>query len=138
MPRVKKQPVPETSVQEEGLGLEALSDKLLVKKIDLEAKSKGGIILAEVEKDREVVYCLVLDAGPGFRQPNGETAPMAIKVGDIVAARQMIPLRANFKGEYVWIMREQDVLFRVKDKNVVVKPYELEGYEFDNKVQKMK
>jgi chaperonin GroES len=116
--------------------LRPLSDRIIVKKIDLEVKSAGGIILGDIEKEREIVFGKVLFVGPGRRMENGKVAPISITVGDVIAFRESLPTRANYRGEFVWVLREQDIFFVVDDEDVTEKPYQLEGYEFDKAVAK--
>jgi chaperonin GroES len=139
MTAVKATAVPEKkkTKKEPNFGLRAFSDRILLKKIDLEVKTSSGIILGEVEKDREIVYGRVLGVGPGFRLPNGDIAPVAVRVGEIVAFREQLPTRATYRGEYFWVLREQDLMFAVDDNDIIEKPYQLEGYEFDQQVRKM-
>jgi chaperonin GroES len=117
------------------MNLQPISDRLIVKKIDLEVKTAGGIILGEVEKDREIVYAKVLFTGPGRLLDDGTIRPISIEQGDIIAFRENLPVRANYRGEFIWVLREQDVFFIVKDEDVTEKQYQLEGYDYDPQVK---
>lgn len=106
--------------------LEAYSDRVIVKKILLEAKSKGGIILSsqETDEDRDVAWGRALYVGEGKVIDNTGPLPMKTKVGDIVAFNERMPMRFHYKGEYFYILRETDILLRNKDEDVVEKPFE--------------
>lgn len=119
------------------MNLEALHDKLIIKKIDLEIKTETGIILgSEIEKDRETGYGRVLFAGQGKQVDGTGLIPIKSKIGDIIAFNEKMPRRVTYLGTQMYIIRESDVDFIVRDENITEKPYTLEGYEFDNTIAK--
>lgn len=121
---------------QEELKLEPYHDRVIVKRIDLEVKSAGGIILGEMEKDREIGYGVALAVGEGKRLDTEGLIPTKTNVGDIVAFVERIPLRVSFKGAFYHTLRESDILFRVYDNDVTEKEYQTEGGEYENMIQK--
>lgn len=106
--------------------LEPYSDRILVKKILIEAKSQGGIILSvnEAEDEKDLSWGRVLSVGEGKQVDTLGKLPMKTKIGDIIAFNTRIPTRFHYKGEYLYILRETDVLLNNKDEDIVEKPYE--------------
>lgn len=58
-----------------------LLNRIVVRKVEPEAKTKSGIIL---QKPDSLNYGVVLEAGPGALDANGKIIPMSLKVGDTV------------------------------------------------------
>lgn len=56
-------------------------NRIVVRKIEPEAKTKSGIIL---QKPDALNYGVVMEAGPGAHDNNGKNIPMSVKVGDTV------------------------------------------------------
>jgi len=106
------------------------SDKIVVRKIDVEYKSEGGIILGEIEKDAETMFGKVIAVGRGKWLENG-LVPMETEVGDIVVMVANTPRRINIKGEYFYIINESNLLEKIVDPDLVEKEFKTEGYEFD-------
>jgi chaperonin GroES len=122
------------------MNIKPYSDRVIVKKIDLEAKSAGGIILGEVEKDRETVYGQVVKVGDGKQIDTLGKIPMYTKVNDIVAfSDSQLIKRFSYFGEFYYHIRESDLIFKIEDEDLPrfnIKVYQTEGYEFDKNVIK--
>lgn len=58
-----------------------LLNRIVVRKVEPEAKTKSGLIL---QKPDSLNYGVVLEAGPGSYDSNGKIVPMSVKVGDTV------------------------------------------------------
>lgn len=58
-----------------------LMNRIVVRKIEPEAKTKSGIIL---QKPDSLNYGVVMEAGPGAHDNNGKNIPMSVKIGDTV------------------------------------------------------
>lgn len=58
-----------------------LLNRIVVRKVELDAKTKSGLIL---QKADGLNYGVVLEAGPGSYDSNGKGIPMSVKVGDTV------------------------------------------------------
>jgi chaperonin GroES len=119
--------------------IEVLDDRVVIKRIDLEAKTESGIILGnEVEKDRDTGYGKVVAVGEGKRViATGDLIPTKTKVGDIIAFNDRQPLKTYFKGEEFGILRESDVFFIVRDESVTEVAYEKATTDYDNLMKRM-
>ena len=71
-----------------------LSDKIVIKMLDLETKSKGGVILTGSAKEKQD-YAVVVAVGPGGRDDNGKLIPMEVKVGDKVMIASIPALKLS-------------------------------------------
>lgn len=123
------------------MDIEVYADRIIIKKIDIELRTEGGIILgSEVEKERETAFGRVLAVGEGKVIDNTGALPIKTKKGDVIAFNERIPRRFIYLGEQYYILRETDVDFKIGPddlKEVVEKPYELEGYEYDKGVKRV-
>jgi len=86
-----------------------LSDRLLVKRLEADTKTKGGIILPDSakEKPREGT---VISAGPGKLLESGERAPMTVKAKDHVLFSSYAGSEVKIDGEEYVILSEDEVL----------------------------
>lgn len=100
-------------------------DRLIIKRVELEAKTAGGIILSsvEVKDNRDLAWGKVIHAGLGKRTDKGDLIPMEAKVGDIVGYNERQPLRFHYKYEYLYLLRDSDVLVINDDTDLSVKPF---------------
>ncbi|NMB12869.1 MAG: co-chaperone GroES [Firmicutes bacterium] len=89
--------------------LKPLADRVVVKAIEQEEKTKGGIVLPDTAKEKpqegEVVAI-----GPGKLLDNGKRAPMEVKVGDRVVYAKYGGTEIKIEGEEYLILRESDIL----------------------------
>ncbi len=95
--------------------LRPLSDRIVVKPIEREAKTASGIILPESarEKPQEGE---VIAVGPGARNDKGEHMPLDIKVGDTVLYAKYAGTEVKLNGnEKLLILRESDILAVVEE-----------------------
>ena len=86
-----------------------LHDRVLVKRVKEEEKTKGGIIIPETaqEKPQEGE---VVAVGPGARDEDGERIAMDVKVGDRILFGKYSGSDIKIDGEEHLILREEDVL----------------------------
>jgi chaperonin GroES len=86
-----------------------LHDRLLVKRVEGEAKSKGGIIIPDTaqEKPQEGK---VIAAGNGRVNDDGKLVPLEVKKGDRVLFGKYSGSEITVEGEEHLIIREEDVL----------------------------
>ncbi len=84
-------------------------DRVLVRRIDAEEKTKGGIIIPDTAKEKpqegEVVAI-----GSGVRDDTGKLVPMNLKVGDRVLFGKWSGTEVQIDGEDLLIMKESDIL----------------------------
>ncbi len=92
--------------------LQPLADRLVVKSLEAETKSPGGIILPETAKEKPQMGKVVA-VGPG-RYKHGERVPMDVKVGDTILYTKYGPTEVKINGEELLLLKEEDVLAVVK------------------------
>lgn len=90
--------------------MQPLGDKVLVKRLENEATTPGGIIIPDAAKEKGQKG-KVLSAGPGRITPEGKVIPLAIKAGDIVYFGKYAGTEAG--SDYL-IIREDEILGIVK------------------------
>jgi chaperonin GroES len=89
--------------------LRPLGDKILVKRVEAESKTKSGIVLPDSAKEKPK-RGKILAIGDGKRLDNGERAPFTVKKGDEVLFTSYAGTEIKIDGEEVIIMSEEDVL----------------------------
>ncbi len=91
------------------LQIKPLGDRILVKRVEPEAKTKGGIVLPDTakEKPREGV---VLALGEGRLLDDGKRAPFTVKVNDRVLFSSYAGTEVKWDGEEFLILGEDDIL----------------------------
>ena len=86
-----------------------LHDRVLVRRIDEEEKSAGGIIIPDTAKEKPSEGKIVA-VGSGARNENGEITPMDVKAGDLVLFGKWSGTEVKVDGEDLLIMKESDVM----------------------------
>jgi chaperonin GroES len=86
-----------------------LHDRVLVKALESEEKTKGGIIIPDTAKEKPM-QGKVLAAGPGARDESGKLVPMGVKVGDTVLYGKWSGTEVKIEGEDLLIVKESDIL----------------------------
>jgi chaperonin GroES len=86
-----------------------LQDRVIVKRIDEEAKSKGGIFIPDTAKEKPQEGKIVA-VGKGKAGDDGKITPLDVKVNDRVLFGKYSGTEINFDGEEHLIMREEDIL----------------------------
>ncbi|MDB5297578.1 MAG: Chaperonin Cpn10 [Phycisphaerales bacterium] len=89
--------------------LRPLGDKILIKRVEAESKTKSGIVLPDAAKEKPK-RGKVLSAGPGRRDDKGELVAPSVKVGDEVIFTSYAGTEIKLDGEELMIMSEDDVL----------------------------
>jgi len=89
--------------------LEPLADRLVVKPIEREEVTKGGIVLPDTVKEKPQEG-EVLAVGPGRLSEDGKRIAMDVKVGDIVIYARYGGTEYKIEDEEVIILRESDIL----------------------------
>ena len=95
------------------MGLKPLDDRVVVKPVESEEKTAGGIVLPDRAKEKQQ-RGKVLSVGPGRLLDNGERAAVAVKVGDEVLYGKYAGNDVKVDGDEVKIMRESDILAKVE------------------------
>ena len=86
-----------------------LHDRVVVKRVDAEEKSKGGIIIPDTAKEKPQEGQVVA-VGPGGRDENGKLIPMGVKAGDRVLFGKWSGTEVVLDGEDLLIMKESDIM----------------------------
>jgi chaperonin GroES len=86
-----------------------LQDRVIVKRIEEEEKSKGGIIIPDTAKEKPQEGKVVA-VGKGKAGDDGKIVPLDVKVNDRVLFGKYSGTEINFDGEEHLIMREEDIL----------------------------
>ena len=85
-----------------------LHDRILVKRIEAEEKTRGGIIIPDTAKEKPIEG-EVLAVGPGARDETGTIQPLDVQVGDRVLFGKWSGTEVIIEGEDRLIMKESDV-----------------------------
>jgi chaperonin GroES len=96
----------ETSIMK---GFRPLHDRVLVRRIEAEEKTPGGIIIPDTAKEKPVEG-EVLAVGAGGRDENGRIVPLDVKVGDRVLFGKWAGTDMIIDGEDRLILKEADIL----------------------------
>ena len=86
-----------------------LGDRVLVKRVEEEAKTKGGIIIPDTAKEKPQEG-QVISVGPGSRDEQGKRVEMELKAGDRILFGKWSGTEVKIDGEDLIIMKESDVL----------------------------
>ena len=89
--------------------LQPLADRLVVKPIEKEEVTKGGIVLPDIAKEKPQEG-EVLAVGPGRLSEDGKRIAMEVKVGDIVVYAKYGGTEIKIEDEELIILRESDIL----------------------------
>jgi chaperonin GroES len=85
-----------------------LHDRILIKRIEAEEKTPGGIIIPDTAKEKPIEG-EVLAVGPGARDDTGAVQPLDLRVGDRVLFGKWSGTEVIIEGEDRLIMKESDV-----------------------------
>jgi chaperonin GroES len=91
------------------MNIKPLQDRILVKRVEEETKTKGGIIIPDSAKEKPVEG-KVIAVGTGKVKDDGTRIPMDIKVGDRILFGKYAGTEVKINGEEHLIMREDDIL----------------------------
>ena len=86
-----------------------LHDRIVVKRVEAEEKSKGGIIIPDSAKEKPQEGEVVA-VGPGGRDENGKLVPMDLKTGDRVLFGKWSGTEVKLDGDELLIMKESDIM----------------------------
>jgi chaperonin GroES len=86
-----------------------LNDKIVVKRVEAEEKTAGGIVLPDTAKEKPR-QGKVLSIGEGKLLDNGKRAPFQVKEGDRVLFSSYAGNEVNIDGEELLVMSEDDIL----------------------------
>jgi chaperonin GroES len=95
-----------------------LHDRILVRRIDADEKTAGGIIIPDTAKEKPQEG-EVLAVGPGARDEKGALQPLDVKNGDRVLFAKWSGTEIKLDGEELLIMKESDVMGVIEGKESV-------------------
>jgi chaperonin GroES len=88
--------------------LKPLSDRVIIKQIEAEEKTKSGIILSSAAQEKPQIY-EVVEVGPGG-EVDGNNVVMVVKRGDRVITGKYSGTEVKVDGEELMIVRQSDIL----------------------------
>jgi chaperonin GroES len=86
-----------------------LHDRVLVRRLEEEERSKGGIIIPDSAKEKPS-QAEVIAVGPGARDESGKLVPLDVKVGDRILFGKWSGTEVKIDGKELLIMKESDIL----------------------------
>ena len=86
-----------------------LQDRVLIRRIEQEEKSRGGIIIPDTAKEKPMEGEVVA-AGPGTRGEDGKLHPLDVKTGDRVLFGKWSGTEIKIDGEEYVVMKESDIM----------------------------
>ena len=90
------------------INLKPLADRVIVKPMEAEEKTKGGIILPDTAKEKPIEGTIIA-VGPGKFTEDGKQVKMEVKEGDKVLYGKYSGTEVTVEGEEYLIMRESDI-----------------------------
>ena len=86
-----------------------LHDRVVVRRVDSDEKTKGGIIIPDTAKEKPMEGEIVA-VGPGARSEDGQIHPLDVKAGDRVLFGKWSGTEVKLDGQELLIMKESDIL----------------------------
>ena len=86
-----------------------LHDRVVVRRIDAEEKTKGGIIIPDTAKEKPQEGEIIA-VGSGARDENGKLVPLDVKAGDRILFGKWSGTEVKLDGEELLIMKESDIM----------------------------
>ena len=86
-----------------------LHDRVVVRRLEVEEKSRGGIIIPDTAKEKPQEG-EVIAVGPGARDETGQIQPLDVKVGDRILFGKWSGTEVRIDGEDLLIMKESDIM----------------------------
>src|SRR3984893_901901 len=86
-----------------------LHDRVLVRRVEQEAKTTGGIIIPDTAQEKPMEGEIIA-VGPGARADDGKVQPLDVKTGDRVLFGKWSGTEIKIDGEELMIMKESDIM----------------------------
>jgi chaperonin GroES len=96
-------------LMENDMKFRPLHDRIVVRRIEAEEKTTGGIIIPDTAKEKPQEG-EVIAVGPGARDESGQLQPLDLKVGDRILFGKWSGTEIRLEGEDLLIMKESDVM----------------------------
>ncbi len=97
-----------------------LHDRVLVRRLEEDEKTVGGIIIPDTAKEKPMEGKVVA-VGPGARDDKGELSPLDVKAGDRILFGKWSGSEVKINGEELVIMKESDIMGIIEDAKKVKK-----------------
>jgi chaperonin GroES len=94
------------------IDLQPLDDRIVIRRLEAEEKTAGGIVLPDTAKEKPQ-RGEILAVGPGKLLEDGKRAPLEVKVGDTVLFGKYSGTEVKVEGEECLIIRESDLLAKL-------------------------
>ena len=91
------------------MAFKPLHDRVLVRRVQSEEKTKGGLIIPESAKEKPAEG-IVVSVGEGARKDSGELIAPAVKAGDRILFGKWSGTEVSIDGEEMLIMKESDIM----------------------------
>src|SRR4249919_1022909 len=91
-----------------------LHDRVVIERIDAEAKTAGGIIIPDTAQEKPQ-QGKVIAVGPGGRDENGKLIPIDVKVGERILFGKWSGTEVKIDGQDLLIMKESDIMGVIED-----------------------
>jgi chaperonin GroES len=101
-------------IRETGMKFRPLHDRVLVRRVDTDEKTAGGIIIPDTAKEKPMEGEVVA-VGAGARNEKGEVSPLDVKAGDRVLFGKWSGTEVKIDGEDLLIMKESDIMGIIED-----------------------
>jgi chaperonin GroES len=95
--------------QESRMSFRPLHDRVLIRRVGQEEKSRGGIIIPDTAQEKPMEGEIVA-VGPGARGEDGSLQPLEVKTGDRVLFGKWSGTEIKLEGEELIIMKESDIM----------------------------
>ena len=86
-----------------------LHDRVVVRRVEEDTKTKGGIIIPDTAQEKPM-QGEVIAVGPGGRDENGKLIPIDVKNGDVILFGKWSGTEVKLNGEELLIMKESDIM----------------------------
>lgn len=93
-----------------------LYNNVLVKRVEAETKTAGGIVLPDSSKEKQTIGEVVAVGNGKLNEKTGELLPLSVKVGDKVVFGRYAGTEIKIDGEEHTIMKESEILAILKEK----------------------
>jgi chaperonin GroES len=97
------------------MAFKPLHDRVVVKRVESDEKTKGGLIIPDTAKEKPAEGEVVA-VGEGARKDSGELIPMSVKAGDRILFGKWSGTEVTLDGEELIIMKESDILGIIEKK----------------------
>ncbi|MBW8055113.1 MAG: co-chaperone GroES [Acidiferrobacterales bacterium] len=96
------------------MNIRPLHDRVIVRRLEEETKSAGGIVIPDTAKEKPI-QGEIIAVGNGKILENGEVRPLDVKPGDKVLFGKYSGTEVKLGGEEVLVMREEDIMGVIQD-----------------------